>query len=82
MISMVSGSRGGTPNFDHGPLIFLYSPIRTFASAIVDFRDGISAPALGSSLYAFALLLLFGGLVLSVCGFLIKLPMRKYQVQG
>ena len=82
MISMVSGSRAGTPNFDHGPLIFLYSPIRTFASTIVDFRDGISAPALGSSLYAFALLLLFGGLVLSVCGYLIKLPMRKYQVQG
>ena len=82
MISMVSGSRAFTPNLDHGLLIFLYSPLRTFASTIVDFREGISAPALGSSLYAFALLLLLGGFALSVCGYLIKLPLRKYQVRG
>ncbi len=61
MISMVSGGRAFTPNLDHGLLIFLYSPLRTFASTIVDFREGISAPALGSSLYAIALLLLLGG---------------------
>ncbi len=82
MISMVSGSRAFKPNLDHGLLVFLYSPLRTFASAIVDFREGISAPALGSSLYAIALLLLMGGFVLSVCGYLIKLPLRKYQVRG
>ena len=82
MISMVSGSRAFKPNLDHGLAIFLYSPLRTFASAIVDFREGISAPALGSSLYAIALLLLLGGFVLSVCGYLIKLPLRKYQVRG
>jgi len=82
MISMVSGGRAFTPNLDHGLLIFLYSPLRTFASAIVDFREGISAPALGSSLYAFALLMLLGGFVLSVCGYLIKLPLRRYQVRG
>jgi len=82
MISMVSGSRAARPNFDHGLLVFLYTPVRTFASAIVDFREGLSAPALGSSLYAMALLLLIGGLVLSVCGYLIKLPMRKYQARG
>jgi len=82
MISMVSGSRAFKPNLDHGLLVFLYSPLRTFASAIVDFREGISAPALGSSLYAIALLLLLGGFVLSICGYLIKLPLRKYQVRG
>ena len=82
MISMVSGSRSFTPNLDHGLLVFLYSPLRTFASAIVDFREGISAPALGSSLYAIALLLLLGAFVLSICGYLIKLPLRKYEVRG
>jgi ABC-type phosphate transport system permease subunit len=82
MISMVSGGRAFAPNLDHGPLTFLYSPLQTFASAIVDFHEGLSAPALSSSLYAFALLLLCGGLVLSVCGYLIKLPLRKYQVRG
>ena len=29
-----------------------------------------------------ALLLLLGGFALSVCGYLIKLPLRKYQVRG
>jgi phosphate transport system permease protein len=82
MISMVSGSRAFTPSFAHGPLIFLYEPLRTFASVIVDFREGISAPALGSSLYAFALLLLFSAFVLSLGGYLIKLPLRRYQVAG
>ncbi len=82
MISMVSGGKSFSPNLDHGLLVFLYSPLRTFASTIVDFRDGISATALGSSLYAFALLLLLGGFALSVCGYLIKLPLRKYQVRG
>ena len=82
MISMVSGGKAFAPNFQHGLLVFLYSPLRTFASTIVDFREGISAPALEASLYAFALLLLLGGFVLSVGGYLIKLPLRKYQVRG
>ena len=34
------------------------------------------------ALYAFALLMLFSGLVLSVSGYLIKLPLRKYQVRA
>ena len=48
----------------------------------MDFHEGISAPALGSSLYALALLLLLGAFALSVGGYLIKLPLRKYQVRG
>lgn len=82
MVSMVSGSRAFTPNLAHGLPIFLFEPVRTFASTIVDFREGISAPALGSSLYAIALLLLFSAFVLSVGGYLIKLPLRRYQVRG
>ena len=82
MISMVSGSRAFTPNLAHGPLVFLYEPLRTFASAIVDFHEGINAPALSSSLYAFALLLLFSAFVLSLAGYLIKLPLRRYQTRG
>src|SRR5436305_1584134 len=63
-------------------LVFLFEPLRTLASGIVDFREGIGAPALGSTLYAWALLLLFAAFVLSVGGYLIKLPLRKYQVRG
>ena len=81
MISMVSGSNSFAPKPIDG-LVFLFEPLRTLASGIVDFREGIGAPALGSTLYAWALLLLFAAFVLSVGGYLIKLPLRKYQVRG
>jgi ABC-type phosphate transport system permease subunit len=81
MISMVSGSRAFAPKPVDG-LVFLFEPLRTLASGIVDYREGIGAPALGASLYAWALLLLFAALVLSVGGYLIKLPLRRYQVRG
>jgi phosphate transport system permease protein len=82
MISMVSGGNFFSPNLDHGPGVFFLEPLRTLASTIVDFHEGVGAPALRSALYAFALLLLFSALVLSVAGYLIKLPLRKYQVRG
>jgi phosphate transport system permease protein len=81
MISMVDGGRDFAPRLSDG-VTFLFEPLRTLASAIVDYHDGIGAPALKSSLYAFALLMLFSAFVLSVGGYLIKLPMRKYQVRG
>lgn len=81
MISMVSGGAFFSPKPVDG-LVFLYEPLRTLASTIVDFRENISAPALGSSLYAIALLLLFSAFVLSISGYFIKLPLRKYQVRG
>ena len=81
MISMVSGSRNFAPRPGDG-LVFLFEPLRTLASAIVDYHDGIGAPPLRATVYAFALLLLFSAAVLSVAGYLIKLPLRRYQVRG
>jgi phosphate transport system permease protein len=81
MIQMVSGGRSFSPNPLQG-LIFIYEPLRTLASAIVDYHEGIGAPALRATLYAFALLLLFSAFVLSIAGYLIKLPLRKYQTRG
>jgi phosphate transport system permease protein len=82
MISMVSGSVFFAPRPTDG-LPFLFEPLRTLASSIVDFREGLGgAPALNSTLYACALLLLFSAFVLSVAGYLIKLPLRRYQVRG
>jgi phosphate transport system permease protein len=81
MISMVSGSISFAPSLGHGPLTFLAEPVRTFASSIVDNHEGFGgAPALDSTLYAFALLLLFSAIVLSIGAYLIKLPLRRYQV--
>jgi ABC-type phosphate transport system permease subunit len=81
MISMVSGSRFFSPKPIDG-ITFVYEPLRTLASTIVDFHEGIAAPALGSTLYAFAFLLLCSAFMLSVFGYLVKLPLRKYQVRG
>jgi phosphate transport system permease protein len=81
MISMVSGGRFFVPKISDG-VVFLFEPLRTLASSIVDFHEGIGAPALRSTLYAFALLLLFSAFALSVGGYLIKLPLRKYQTRG
>jgi phosphate transport system permease protein len=81
MIQMVSGGRFFSPKIVDGT-VFLFEPLRTLASSIVDFHEGVGAPALRSTLYAFALLLLFSAFVLSVGGYLIKLPLRKYQTRG
>jgi phosphate transport system permease protein len=82
MISMVSGSVFFSPRPSDG-VAFLFEPVRTLASTIVDFREGLGgAPALNSTLYAFAFLLLFSVFILSLAGYLVKLPLRKYQVRG
>jgi phosphate transport system permease protein len=82
MISMVSGGSFFTPELSHGVPIFFFEPFRTLASAIIDFNEGIGAPALSATLYAFGALLLFSAFVLSIAGYLIKLPLRKYQVRA
>jgi phosphate transport system permease protein len=80
MLSMVSGSTGFSPKPVDG-VIFLFEPLRTLAGTIVDNAEGLSTPAVRSTIYAFALLLLFSAFVLSVAAYLIKLPMRKYQAR-
>ena len=66
MIQMVSGGQLVHAQPVARTLIFLYEPLRTLASAIVDYHEGLGAPALRSTLYAFALLLLFSAFVLSI----------------
>jgi phosphate transport system permease protein len=77
MLSMVSGSVGFAPNPFDGPL-FLLEPLRPLASTIVEDAESLQAPAVRSSVYAFALLLLFSSLFLSLAGFLAKQPLKKY----
>jgi phosphate transport system permease protein len=81
MIQMVSGGKTFIPRPGDG-IAFFFEPLRTLASAIVDYRDGLNSPALGAAVYGFALLLLFSAFALSVAGYLVKLPLRKYQTRG
>ncbi|MCW2986541.1 MAG: binding-protein-dependent transport system inner rane component [Conexibacter sp.] len=78
MLSMVSGSVGFSPNPFDGPRLFLLEPLRPLASTIVEDSESLQAPAVRSTVYAFALLLLFSSLLLSLAGFLAKQPMKKY----
>jgi phosphate transport system permease protein len=82
MIQMVSGGKYFAPNLDHGVAVFLYEPLRTLASTILDTREGIGSPPLKASIYAIALLLLLSAFVLSVGGYLVKLPLRRHQTRG
>jgi ABC-type phosphate transport system permease subunit len=76
MLSMVSGSKGFAPQPWDG-LIFLFEPLRPLAATIAEQAEGISAPALKSSVYAMALVLLVSSLFLSVGGSIIK---RRFRV--
>jgi phosphate ABC transporter permease protein PstC len=80
MLSMVSGSRGFSPNPLDG-VTFLFEPLRPLAATIVENVESLNAPAVRSSVYAFALLLLFSSLVLSLGGYLAKQPMKKYGIR-
>ncbi len=80
MLSMVSGSRGFAPNPLDG-LTFFFEPVRPLGATIAENVESLNAPAIRSTVYALALLLLFSSLVLSVGGYLAKQPMRKYGVR-
>jgi phosphate ABC transporter permease protein PstC len=77
MLSMVSGSKGFAPNPADG-LTFLFEPLRTLAATIVEDAESLNAPAVQSSVYAFALLLLLSSFALSIGAYLAKQPMKRY----
>ena len=77
MISMVSGSKGFSPNPLDG-ITFIYEPLRTLAATIVEDSESINAPAMQASLYAMALLLLGGAFFLSLASWIAKQPLKKY----
>jgi len=77
MLSMVSGSKGFAPNPADG-LTFVFEPMRTLASTVVEDAESLSAPAVRASVYSFALLLLFSSFMLSITAFVAKLPMKRY----
>ncbi|HVP02793.1 MAG TPA: phosphate ABC transporter permease subunit PstC [Solirubrobacteraceae bacterium] len=81
MISMVSGSKGFAPNPADG-LTFIFEPVKTLASNIVENAESINAPAMRSTLYAMALLLLLGGFGLSIASWIAKQPLKKYGTRG
>jgi len=80
-VDMVSGGKGFSPNPADG-LIFIFEPLRSLASTIIDQGDNLTVPTIRASVYAFALLLLFSGFLLSVASRLIRRPLRKYELSS
>ncbi len=80
-IDMVSGGNAFTPKPQDG-LIFIFEPLRTLASEIIDQSENLTFPTVRSSIYAIALLLLFSGLLLSLASRLVRRPLRKYELSG
>ncbi len=80
MLAMVSGGRGFSPNPLDG-VTMLFEPLRPLAATIVDNVESLNAPALRSSVYAFALLLLLSSFALSLGGYFAKQPMKKYGIR-
>jgi ABC-type phosphate transport system permease subunit len=79
ILSMVSGGVSFVPNPADGS-IFWFEPFESLASTIVRDAESINAPAVHSTLYAFAALLLFSSFLLSLAAYLVKLPLRRYEV--
>jgi phosphate transport system permease protein len=82
VVAMVSGGKDFAPNLSHGVAIFLFEPLRTFASFVLEYHEGIGSPPLKAAVYALAFLLLFSAFALSLGGYLVKLPLRRYQTRG
>ncbi|MEA2167416.1 MAG: phosphate transport system permease protein, partial [Solirubrobacteraceae bacterium] len=80
MLSMVSGSVGFSPNPLDG-ITFFFEPVRPLAATIVDNAEGLSVKPFGQTIYAFAALLLLSSLVLSIGGWLVKQPLKRYGVR-
>jgi ABC-type phosphate transport system permease subunit len=81
MLSMVSGSRGFSPNPLDG-MTFFFEPLRPFAATVVDNAEGLSVKPFGQTIYAFAAVLLVSSVFLSLGGWAAKQPLKKYGLRA
>ena len=81
MLSMVSGSRGFAANPLDGTT-FLFEPVRPLAATIIDYIDGLSVKPLAQTLYALAAVLLVSSALLSLAGWAVKQPLKKYGIRA
>jgi phosphate transport system permease protein len=81
VIDMVSGGNAFTPKPQDG-IIFFFEPLRTLASEIIDQSDNVSVPAVRSSIYAIALLLMFSAFSLSIASRAVRRPLRRYELSS
>jgi ABC-type phosphate transport system permease subunit len=81
MLSMVSGSVGFSPNPADG-LIFFVEPSRPLAATILKNAEELTSPPMRHTLFAIAAVLLFSAAMLSLIGWAVKQPMKRYGVRA
>ena len=77
MLAMVSGGVIFAPNPLDGPT-FLFEPIQPFAAAIVQGAEGITVKPFGSTLFAFAAVIMISSVGLSIIGSVVRQRLRKF----
>jgi phosphate transport system permease protein len=81
MLAMVSGAVGFAPKPQDG-LIFLFEPSRPLAATILTNAEELTSPPMRDTLFAIASVLLFSAVMLSVIGWAVKQPMKRYGVRA
>jgi phosphate ABC transporter permease protein PstC len=81
MLAMVSGSVGFAPNPADG-LTFFFEPSRPLAATILQNSEELTSPPMRHTLFAIAAVLLFSSAALSLGGWAIKQPMKRYGVRA
>ncbi len=79
MLAMLGGGRPWAPNPLDG-LTFLFEPIQPLAASIVkEFGDNPNTP-IGHTVYAIGALLLFSAALLSLAGWAVRQPLKRYGI--
>ena len=79
MLAMVSGGVIFAPNPLDGTTFF-FEPVQPLAAAIVQGSDGISVKPFGSTLFAFAAVIMVSSVCLSITGWAVRRRLRRFAI--
>jgi ABC-type phosphate transport system permease subunit len=80
-VAMVAGGTTFLPNIADGKIFFL-EPVRPITAAILFNVENIEAKPIGATLFALSFVLLVATMVLSITGYFVKQPMKKYGIRA
>jgi phosphate transport system permease protein len=81
MLAMVTGGVAFAPNPADG-LLFFVEPTRPLAATILQTAEELTSPPMRQTIFAMAAILLFSATMLSIAGWVVKQPMKRYGVRA
>lgn len=81
MLAMVTGGVAFAPNPADG-LLFFIEPTRPLAATILQTAEELTSPPMKTTIFAMAAILLFSAMMLSIAGWAVKQPMKRYGVRA